>query len=354
MGYALDSQIIKKLVSMHNLGEKLGILNTQANWLTYQNFDNYYTHILKILNQNNIAPIDIQSLNSINEIRNPLIPKKISNLLYLDNFALIDNNFGAFLYQISNKSIKMYQALYTSIGNKIVMSINSEYSNIYQIVSFQNDDFIVEYIIGISYNQYSNDIKHIHNLIVSTILNKGPQNLNILKNGIFVNNCFKFFLHELNNINNETKENVNYLNNAQSLLKSTSDPLMRNSLPISDNIHNNTKNIDNNVIGNNEKNLNDNLLLFISIIKERQKLLYEISQPNGNKNDPKKEYYLINKNYLKEISDKLNLEKLFFTIQQNQYKNDAELLNIVKANLDEKIKKELNDLNKEDMQKFLK
>ncbi len=169
MGYALDSQIIKKLVSMHNLGEKLGILNTQANWLTYQNFDTYYTHILKILNQNNKAPIDIQSLNSINEIRNPLIPKKIGNLLYLDNFALIDNNFGAFLYQIANKSIKMYQALYTSIGNKIVMSINSEYSNIYQIVSFQNDDFIVEYIIGI-YNQYSNNITHIHNLIVSTIL----------------------------------------------------------------------------------------------------------------------------------------------------------------------------------------
>ena len=389
MGYALDSQIIKKLVSMHNLGEKLGILNTQANWLTYQNFENYYTHILKILNQNNIAPIDIQSLNSINEIRNPLIPKKISNLLYLDNFALIDNNFGAFLYQISNKSIKMYQVLYTSIGNKIVMSINSEYSNIYQIVSFQNDDFIVEYIIGISYNQYSNDIKLIHNLIVSTILTQGPQNLNILKNGIFVNNCFKFFLHELNNINknlpqgqtintpqqlatqmgsvspphvnnsadptrhNETQENVNYLNNAQSQLKSTSDPLMINSLPISDNIHNNTKNNDNNVIGNNEKNLDDNLLLFISIIKERQKLLYEISQPNGNKNDPKKEYYLINKTYLKKISDDYNFEKIFLAIPEVQNKNEAESLNIAKAKLDDIYKKQFNELKFEDIQKSL-
>ena len=161
------------------------------------------TH-LQILSRNNIAPIDIQSLNSINEIRNPLIPKKIGNLLYLDNFALIDNNFGAFLYQISNNSIKMYRALYTSIGNKIVMSINSEYSNIYQIVSFQNDDFIVEYIIGISYNQYSNDINHIHNLIASTILTQVPQNLNILKDGILVNNCFKF----LRGFHNFKKRNI--------------------------------------------------------------------------------------------------------------------------------------------------
>ena len=235
MGYALDSQIIKKLVSMHNLGEKLGILNTQANRLTYQNFENYYTHILKILNQNNIAPIDIQSLNSINEIRNPLIPKKVGNLLYLDNFALIDKDFGYFLYKISNKSIKMHQVLYTSIGTKIVMSINYDYSNIYQIVSFQNDDFIAEYIIGISYNQYSNDIKHIHNLIASTILTQGPQNLNILKNGILVNNCFKFFLHELNNIN-KNLPNTQGINSSQkleniikdkSLGKSTSVPIIK-------------------------------------------------------------------------------------------------------------------------------
>ena len=119
----------------------------------------------------------------------------------------------------------------------------------------------MKYIIRISYNKYSNDITHIHNLIVSTILTQVPQNLNILKNGIFVNNCFKFFLHELNNINknlpqsqaintpqqsatqmgsvspphvinsadfirhNETKENVNYLNNDKSLGKSTSVPI---------------------------------------------------------------------------------------------------------------------------------
>ena len=106
IGYAIDSQFMKKLVGMYNLSEKIGILNTQANWLTYQNFENYYTHILKILSQNNIVPIDIQSINNINEIRNPIIPKKVGNLLYLDNFALIDKDFGAFLYEISNKSIK--------------------------------------------------------------------------------------------------------------------------------------------------------------------------------------------------------------------------------------------------------
>ena len=49
IGYAIDSQFMKKLVGMYNLSEKIGILNTQANWLTYQNFENYYTHILKIL-----------------------------------------------------------------------------------------------------------------------------------------------------------------------------------------------------------------------------------------------------------------------------------------------------------------
>ena len=96
------------------------------------------------------------------------------------------------------------------------------------------------------------------------------------------------------------------------------------------------------------------ICLSISIIKERQKLLNEIHIPLGNKNDPKKEYYLINKNYLKEISGRLYLENIFSLIQQNPSKSDAELLSIAKTNLNEKIKKDLNNLNKEDIQKILK
>ena len=120
---------------------------------------------------------------------------------------------------------------------------------------------------------------------------------------------------------------------------------------------NNSYNLNNSKFQNNlniRANLDENLNLSISIIKERQKLLNEIHIPLGNKNDPKKEYYLINKNYLKEISGRLYLENILSLIQQNPSKNDAELLSIAKTNLNEKIKKDLNNLNKEDIQKILK
>jgi len=73
-----------------------------------------------------------------------------------------------------------------------------------------------------------------------------PQNLNILKNGILVNNCFKFFLHELININknlpqgqgiNSSQKLANIIND-KSLGKSTSVPI-KNKFINSNNTPNN-------------------------------------------------------------------------------------------------------------------
>jgi len=121
------------------------------------------------------------------------------------------------------------------------------------------------------------------------------------------------------------------------------------------NIYNMNLNISNysNNTNNILTNLDQNLISSITIKKERKKLLDEISQPNGNKNDAKKEYYLINKNYLRLINNKFNLEKIFCLMQANQNKNGIDLLNIVKANLDNKTKKDLSELNKQVLQKLL-
>ena len=91
----------------------------------------------------------------------------------------------------------------------------------------------------------------------------------------------------------------------------------------------------------------------ISLIQENHKLENIIKQPNGNRNYQKKEYYLINEKYLKEISNKLNTEKISREIALNIDKDESQLLNIAKASLDVKTKNALNGLKKEDIQNSL-
>ena len=109
-----------------------------------------------------------------------------------------------------------------------------------------------------------------------------------------------------------------------------------------------------NNINNNLINLDFYLNISLSIIKEREKILIDIIEGDrNNKNIKDKEYYLINKNYLKVIKDKFYLDKIFTLTKENQNKNNNELLNIVKTNLNDTIKTELNNINKDNIKQLL-
>ena len=395
IAYAIDYLNMKKLINMYNSKEIITNLNNQMNGLTYQNFNSYYQVILNNINKNNLKQPSIQEINNLrNELNNSAFLKAFNNQpnrLYIDNFVLIDQEFATFLLQKINNNIKYCQVFYKFIQNKIFIIVKTAQVLIYQISSFiDNETFVAEYII------YSNlpASTDISNCLLTLFLNYGLQNLVKMRMPIIYANNIQIYIYPINNNLNQIANvdknnnfmklgnNTNYgginnpstfgsdqigarttlsqsfsremptnVNNPIQLFRMSSAP----TIPLNKTyIFNSDKNIDK--VGNinsNNTNFDENVLLSIAIIKERQKLLSEIHSPNGNKNDQKKEYYLINKNYLRVISDKYNLEDLYLLISQNPSKNDTELLGIAKTNLNEKIKKEFNDLNKEDIQKIL-
>ena len=397
IGYVVDYRIIKKLTEIFKSKAIFDNINRQINGIVYQNYEFKYNEILNRINTGNLnQPSNLEINNLKSEISNFSFLQKLNepsnpnSILYADNFALIDPDLTNFLIKKFNTNIKMCQVNYKPIGNQIFMSLNLGQQFIYQISSFiNNESFIGEYIIY-PYCQQPVDIT---DYLFQVISGYGLQFWVNMKGILTSDNIIKFSIyrinHHLNQLpNNPQSNNIAQagkghdpiksitempkqrfgVNNVSPGLVTTNDnnaDRFRNSLKKQNSINggailnsntvpNQTGNNAGNIgIGKDEHNLDKNLLLSISIINERQKLLNEINQPNGNRNDPKKEYYLINKNYLKTISDKLNLEKIFPLLQTNQFANENELLNHVKSNLNEKYKKELNDLKIEDIQKSL-
>ena len=102
-------------------------------------------------------------------------------------------------------------------------------------------------------------------------------------------------------------------------------------------------------INNIERNLTSNLAFILEIIKEREKLLCNIIQPNGNRHESTKQYYLISKNYMSEINSIFHINDIYSIIQKNQRLNESEKINFIKENLAENKKIELDCLNKENI-----
>ena len=69
---------------------------------------------------------------------------------------------------------------------------------------------------------------------------------------------------------------------------------------------------------NNQPNIDENLIIAISLIQESHKLQKAINQPNGNKNDPNKEYYQILSQYF--IQNNANKGKLIINNKKYRYK----------------------------------
>ena len=377
--YIVDYHIIKTLMEIYNSKAIFEAHFKPKTEINYQNFETYYNIISKNISNDILKQPSAQEINNLkNDMNNVLFIKTFNNqpnILYADNFVLIDPEFATFLSQKFSTTIKMCPINYKVVDGKIFMVLQLKQLVIYQISSFtNNENFATEFILFPNYQSQT-----INNELLTLITGYGylywlkmnsPINLNygIQFSFIPINN------NQLNNQQNNLIQNGSLNNN--NIKVNTERPGQSASAPnistrvIPMNINTNSqlrKSMNNSLINrqlsnannnpsnsmNNQQILDENLRIAISLIQENHKLENIIKQPNGNRNDQKKEYYLINEKYLKEISNKLNTEKISREIALNIDKDESQLLNIAKASLDVKTKNALNGLKKEDIQNSL-
>ena len=90
----------------------------------------------------------------------------------------------------------------------------------------------------------------------------------------------------------------------------------------------------NEITKNNEQNMDYYLMLLIIINRERNNLSTFIKQSHKNKTTEISECYLINKNYISVLNMFLPVLYINDIMNKNIEKNDADILNIIKSNLE--------------------
>ena len=460
--YLVKNDILNKFKELYNLKGLLAALDNYIalNKIYYNNCDLHYSNISIFLNGNNIRyineikQIEQTGLIKFNESYNSFNLRYIDDqnkLILIEDFDIIEQQFAEFLKKIFN-NISLVEVNFGFIENKIFLIIFlNQTTNIYEIVSFnQEDDFVVEYLIGLNNNNIALDKNYINMSIFHCIAGYGLQKFSPDNYFEVLNNLYiKFYpvkfnmeknqqisqlkltnkdnnQEDINNINNnplmqtpgqpgKLKQNKNMeieAVNRSKLIQSCNPALQSNSFQTPNGIMNNFvrqnslgKNIDNNVYynKNNEKineqenfnkgvntfihnpnslnnqyqtvfqnkkenqsyfnnpqnqtvivnkkeeetNLITNICFSLKIIRERENLLNQINKPNGNKNNPNKDYYLIPNNFLKKLSQLFLLEDIQKIIRQYPQTNNTQLINIIKeAAKTNKELKQLNNLNK--------
>ena len=141
---------MNKLNELYKLKDIITYLNNYQilAGINYQNCDNNFPKISKFLNENQINYINIIKKNeedglinfTLNEMS--LIPKYFDekkNLIYIEDFEIIDEKFITFL---CNKFINLPKTCvyFGLINDTIYLNINHEQRNLFEIMSFNKDN----------------------------------------------------------------------------------------------------------------------------------------------------------------------------------------------------------------------
>ena len=228
--YIVDYHIIKTLMEIYN---SKAIFETQfkpKTEINYQYFDTYYNIISKNISNDILKQPSAQEINNLkNDMNNVLFIKTFNNqpnILYADNFVLIEPEFATFLYQKFSTTIKMCPIHYKVVDGKIFMVIQLKQLVIYQISSFiNNENFVTDYILVPNYQSQA-----INNELLTSITCYGY--LYLLKmnanNIIKLNNGIQFSFIPINN--NQLYNQQNNLNNNNNLQPRTEKPIQRASM----------------------------------------------------------------------------------------------------------------------------
>ena len=219
--YLINKNIINRFKQLYNLRNLMDNLYNQKllEGVTYQNCDDNYGKIYEYLNRYQINYINniLQNIqlgkgefNRNEKIYSAKTINNQPNLIYVDNFEIIDQEYYSFL---SNKFCKGISGLKITLANvegKILLLIDYGETYIYEIIRYsQNGDIIVEYLIEII--KLSNDAvvndKSIFQFIQKLMSGRKP---------ISVDENVGLKFHP---INNYLKQNINPNKNEMSQIK---------------------------------------------------------------------------------------------------------------------------------------
>ena len=125
--YIVGCHIIKKLMDIYNSKPIFEAHFKPKTEINYQYFETYYNIISKNIINDILKQPSAQEMNDLkNDMSNVLFIKTFNNqpnILYADNFVLIDPEFATFLSQKFSTTIKMCPIHYKVVDNKIFMVI---------------------------------------------------------------------------------------------------------------------------------------------------------------------------------------------------------------------------------------
>ena len=445
--FIVKKVVMERLIIISNMENKIDLLNKNnlLNGITYQNINMFFGNINQFLKKNENSSINnFQQFDQLElikfsedeinfELRNIEGQNK---LYYINDFEIIDKEFGYFLIQKFNNKIKVLEINYAVKEGKILLIINFNKSFIYEIlIPNAKEIFEVKYLIEIINNKFADDQNILNDYIFQIFYSMDLKNFFSLQKPQIINENFSFILHpikrninlSINQIENESIHNeVNNKNNIDNNLNNfiPIEPwklgvAKKNDFPLEDvsngklfgSLNENQqpkdissdsfkkaesfKNLNNNnqfvnhlsngqMDGNrrtnenkklkpktnikispknpeykefnkiNEDNLIINLTFATKIIRERNNLLDRIKQSNWSNNQQKEEYYLINKNYIKQLYLNFHLEDIHQIMKSFHDNNESKSFDFIKrAVMNDNELKKISTLNKKDIQKTL-
>ena len=160
--YLIKSNIIMKFKEKYALKEIFNILqeNKILDGINYYNCDSNYPKIIQFLNDNKtryfieMKKIETSGLPiTFNKNEDIISPKYINNkkLIYLNDFEIIDKDFGSYLIESYKNNLQILPIDYVLKEGKIILSIIYEQKYIYEIahINPEGGEIIVEYLIEV-------------------------------------------------------------------------------------------------------------------------------------------------------------------------------------------------------------
>ena len=343
--YIVDYHIIKKLMDIYNSKPIFEAHFKPKTEINYQYFEIYYNIISKNKSNVILKQPSAQEMNNLkNDMSNVLFIKTFNqpNILYADNFVLIDQEFASFLSQKFNSNLKMCPIHYKVVDNKIFMVMQLKQLVIYQISNFiNNESFIAEYILVPNYQS-----QVINNELLTLITSFGYLYWLKMNSSITLNNGIQFSFIPINNnqlnnkqinnfsqneiINNniqskneKTKQRIATPNISPGIIptKVNNNNLLKNSLNQKSSINNNimTNSINHNFKINTENFINRSNTINSQLSKQTELSLSSstyksLSSSQINNNN-------IDSNEVKNLRDEVNKLKYKLSKKENQVKD---------------------------------
>ena len=208
--YIVKKGIIDKLSEIYNINEVISYLNNrqQLSQINYNNFDENYKKLSLYLNEkqknyiNKIKQKESEKISNFKEDENSLVVNKLknnSNLKYIDDFEIIDEEFAQYLFQIFNPSLTFYQVNYVKIKNKIFLVIYLDQKPILEIIKINDNNIIkVLYLIEIVKNNFIEDTYELINYIGNALMDYGISKLSSYDKVINIEKNLSINFHAIN------------------------------------------------------------------------------------------------------------------------------------------------------------